>query len=34
VRQNFLLPQYLKNWLMVFLSLEHPHSNLIDLTKG
>jgi trehalose synthase len=34
VRQNFLLPQYLKNWLMVFLSLEHPHGNLVDLTKG
>ncbi|MEX2300159.1 MAG: glycosyltransferase [Bryobacterales bacterium] len=34
VRQNFLLPQYLKNWLLVFLSLEHPHQNLIDLTQG
>ena len=34
VRQNFLLPQYLKNWLMVFLSLEHPHGNLVDLTAA
>ncbi len=33
VRQNFLLPQYLKNWMLVFLSLDYPHQSLVELNS-
>lgn len=31
VRQNFLLPHYLRDWLMIMLALEHPGESVIRL---
>ena len=31
IRQNFLLPHSLKNWLLVYLSLDHPDRHMVEL---
>ncbi|RKY83003.1 glycosyl transferase family 1 [candidate division KSB1 bacterium] len=31
VRSNFLLPTYLKNWILLLLSLKHPERGIINL---